>query len=72
METLTTLLQMNLNENTNENKTHNPRNETNPNSMIGICYVPMQVWETPYDDDTAYHVGTIFPCLNKPFLGGGR
>jgi len=40
--------------------------------VIGICYVPMQQWEQIYDEDTAYSVGTIFPSLNLPFLGGGK
>jgi hypothetical protein len=40
--------------------------------VIGICYVPIQKWGQIYDEDTAYSVGTIFPELNKPFLGGGR
>ena len=40
--------------------------------VIGICYVPMQKWEQIYDEDTAYSVGTIFPSLNLPFLGGGK
>jgi len=39
---------------------------------LGICSVPMQEWEQIYDEDTAFSAGTIFPCLNKPFLGGGR
>ena len=40
--------------------------------VIGICYVPMQKWEQIYDEDTAFSVGTIFPSLNLPFLGGGK
>ena len=40
--------------------------------VIGICYVPMQRWEQIYDEDTAFSVGTLFPSLNLPFLGGGR
>ena len=70
LETLTTLLQMNINN--GDAQKHNPQNHANPNKMIAMCYVPMQVWENLYDDDTAYHVGTIFPSLNKPFLGGGK
>jgi len=70
LETLATLLQMNIND--GEIQTNNSQSDTNPNKMIGMCYVPMQVWETTYDEDTAYHAGTIFPSLNKPFLGGGR
>ena len=42
------------------------------NKLVGMCYVPMQEWEQIYDEDTAFSVGTIFPCLNKPFLGGGK
>ena len=44
----------------------------NCNLGLGICSVPMQEWEQVYDEDTAFSAGTIFPCLNKPFLGGGR
>jgi len=40
--------------------------------VIGICYVPMQEWEQIYDEDTAFSVGTLFPALNLPFLGGGK
>ena len=60
-------------------------NQVNPNDMtykfdgsnqskqpIGICYVPMQEWEKIYDEDTAFSVGTLFPSLNLPFLGGGK
>ena len=42
------------------------------NKLVAMCFVPMQEWEPIYDEDTAYSAGTIFPCLNKPFLGGGR
>ena len=44
----------------------------NPNWLIAMCYVPMQEWEQIYDEDTAFSTGTLFPCLNKPFLGGGK
>ena len=36
-----------------------------------VTIMPLS-WEQPYDIDTAFSVGTLFPCLNKPFLGGGR
>ena len=42
------------------------------NPELGICSVPMQEWEQVYDEDTGFSAGTIFPCLNKPFLGGGK
>ena len=52
-----------------EDYRHDNRNR---HEIIGICYVPMQHWEQIYDEDTAYSVGTIFPALNLPFLGGGK
>lgn len=36
---------------------------------IGMAYVPFQEWEKPYDDNIALSRGTIFPSLDKPFLG---
>ena len=46
--------------------------KSNVNKLVAMCFVPMQEWEQIYDEDTAYSTGTIFPSLNKPFLGGGR
>ncbi len=37
----------------------------------GMAYVPYQQWEEPYDADTAFPAGTIFPALDYPFRGGG-
>ena len=36
---------------------------------IGMAYVPFQFWERPYDDPTALARGTLFPSLDKPFIG---
>lgn len=36
---------------------------------IGMAYVPYQMWEEPYDMETAHSRGTIFPSLDKPFIG---
>lgn len=37
---------------------------------LAMAYVPWQEFEKLYDDlDKAYHIGTIFPELNKPFTG---
>ncbi|MCR5141588.1 MAG: spore coat associated protein CotJA [Ruminococcus sp.] len=36
---------------------------------IGMAYVPYQFWEKPYDDELALARGTIFPSLDKPFIG---
>ena len=37
---------------------------------IGMAYVPVQFWEKTYDDATALARGTLFPSLDKPFIGG--
>lgn len=43
-----------------------------PDQMpLGMAYVPYQQWEEPYDADTAFPVGTMFPALDNPFRGGG-
>lgn len=36
---------------------------------LAMAFVPRQSWETPYDFDVALKRGTIFPALDKPFLG---
>ena len=39
---------------------------------LGMAYVPwQQSFGNVYDLDKAFCVGTIFPCLDKPFLGRG-
>lgn len=38
---------------------------------LAMAYVPMQQWSCVYEDDhKALCRGTIFPCLDKPFLEG--
>ena len=39
------------------------------NFALTMAYVPIQPFETPYDLPTALCRGTIFPSLDKPFLG---
>lgn len=36
---------------------------------LAMAYVPWQHWDTTYDLEKALRVGTIFPELNKPFVG---
>ena len=36
---------------------------------LAMCYVPVQEWTDVYDTDTALKRGTLFPCLDKPFIG---
>ncbi len=37
-----------------------------PNAM---AYVPFQQWEKPYDSTAGLSRGTVFPSLDKPFIG---
>ncbi len=37
---------------------------------IAMAYVPFQELNDLYDDCKAFERGTLFPCLDKPFLGG--
>ena len=46
-----------------------PQGKFPQNTPIGMAYVPFQEWEEPYDENTALMKGTIFPSLDKPFLG---
>lgn len=36
---------------------------------LAIAYVPWQYWNETYHLDKAMQAGTIFPELDKPFLG---
>lgn len=38
--------------------------------VVAMAYVPIQKLETVYDPDQAYNRGTLFPQLDKPWLGG--
>jgi len=42
------------------------------NFVVAIAYVPFQNYQTIYDAEQGFKVGTIFPELNKPFLAGER
>lgn len=37
---------------------------------VGMGYVPMQCWETPYPMAQGFQRGTIFPSLDYPFMMG--
>lgn len=37
---------------------------------VGMGYVPMQGWETPYPMGQGFMRGTIFPSLDYPFMMG--
>ncbi len=40
-----------------------------PETPLAMAYVPFQSWEKPYDSDAGLERGTIFPSLDKPFIG---
>lgn len=39
------------------------------NKPVAMAYVPWQYFNQTYEPDQALMCGTIFPELNKPFLG---
>lgn len=47
-----------------------PENSIDPALLsLAMAFVPYQVWETPYELDVALQRGTIFPSLDKPWIG---
>lgn len=36
---------------------------------IAMAYVPYQQWAKPYDPEAGLCRGTLFPALDKPFIG---
>ncbi len=50
--------------------TQMPADSINPSLLaLAMGFVPVQQWEEPYENDLALARGTIFPSLDKPFLG---
>ncbi len=45
-------------------------NTINPALLsLALGFVPSQAWENTYEHQVALQRGTIFPSLDKPFLG---
>lgn len=38
---------------------------------LAMAYIPFQQWQETYEESKAFARGTIFPCLDKPFIGKG-
>ena len=36
---------------------------------VAMAYVPYQPWSEPYEDEVGLTRGTVFACLDKPFIG---
>lgn len=40
------------------------------NPVLAMSYVPMQFYRDMYSTEKGFSAGTIYPELDKPFLGG--
>ncbi len=49
----------------------NLKNELSPSDgmVVAMAYVPWQEWDDIYSEEVALCNGTLFPALDKPFLG---
>ena len=53
-----------------ERSTMIPNDSVDPALLaLSMGFVPRQIWENPYNNETALARGTIFPSLDKPFCG---
>jgi hypothetical protein len=41
-------------------------------TVVAMAYIPFQQNNPTYPPEKGLEMGTIFPELDKPFLGGGR
>lgn len=39
--------------------------------VVAMAYVPFQQFNTTFTPEKGLEMGTLFPELDKPFLGGG-
>lgn len=46
-----------------------PKGRFPEKTPLAMAYVPYQSWEDTYSENVALAKGTIFPCLDFPFLG---
>ena len=47
-----------------------PESELPECPVVAMAYIPFQECTEIYDECKALEVGTLFPSLDKPFLGG--
>ena len=40
-----------------------------PQMVLAMAYILSQVWADTYEPQMALHRGTLFPGLDKPFIG---
>ena len=42
------------------------------NDVLAMAFVNVQHINSVYDNETGFSAGTIYPCLDKPFMPGGN
>lgn len=50
---------------------YNINYENHQDSVLAMAFVNVQNINSVYDNETGFSNGTIYPCLNKPFMPGG-
>lgn len=45
--------------------------ETPEQEVLAMAFVNVQNIRSVYDNETGFSNGTIYPCLDKPFMPGG-
>lgn len=58
------------NKNMNGNNCGNEMENNCADQVLAMAYVPMQRLDTVYEPDVALDRGTLFPALDKPWMGG--
>lgn len=56
----------------NEEKPVNKRPAIPCDATVTMAYIPLQGEAVTYDEEKALNSGTLFPSLNKEFLGGKK
>lgn len=51
---------------------YNPRYEKTEPDVLAMAFVNVQHINSVYDNETGFSNGTIYPCLDKPFMPGGK
>lgn len=52
-------------------ESYKPTSPLPKNPVPAMAYIPFQQFSQPYSSQEGFKKGTIFPCLDKPFLGEG-
>lgn len=63
---------LNFSDNNNSAEScHTPTSPLPKNTVPAMAYIPFQQFGEPYSSKEGFKKGTLFPCLDKPFLGEG-